>query len=242
MKLQIGSIITFSYASKRSHDHFPKCLILHPGWRSPGTNAGFLVHALNLNYLTDDETNLLRMIIDPGFQLKYFENMVKKNPYTAAEYSRVIGSAANANITSPHDFYIRVIRPFIQPRGWDPYRLYDPTKMLNTAVMQTQRQMLGSQDLQFFGSNPKDHGKDEKQILSDLAAKKAAAIQTGAGQLTPQEQKFIRMLKGKSLQLFQGYKAKFQNMKGPQMNNRTPNFKGNQTDPKNPPWMSDDLE
>jgi len=240
MRLSIGTIVTFSYISKRSHDRFPKILVLHPGWRNPGgTGDKLLVNGLNLNYLTDDETNLLRMVIDPGFQLKYFENMVKKNPGIAQQYNSIIGSAANSNITSPHDFYIRVVRPFIQPRGWDPYRLYDPSKMLNVKVLQTQRQMLGNKDINLFGSNPKDHGVDERKILLNIAAQSSGMA--GREPLTPQEQKFIKMLRGKSLQLFQMYKTRFQHMKGPSVNNRTPNFKGNQKGSKNPSWMDEDL-
>ena len=221
--------------SKRSNDRFPKILVLHPGWRNPGGSGDkLLVNGLNLNYLSDDETNLLRMIIDPGFELKYYENLLKKNLAVANEYNKIIGAASSAIITSPHDFYLRVVKPFIEgARGWDPYRLYDPTKMLNTKVLQTQRQMLGQYGIEAFGSNPPDHGKDEKSILADLAKKDVLKTQ-----LTPQEQKFIRILRGKSQQLFQNYKSKFQHMKGPLANNRTPNFKGNQ---KNPPWMDDEV-
>jgi len=236
MRLKIGSIVTFSYASRRSHDRFPKILVLHPGWRTPGTSGDLLVHALNLNLLTDDETNLLRMLIDPGFQLKYFENLVKKNPQVATQYNVIISSAANANITSPHDFYIRVIKPFIRLRSTDPYRLYKPALMINGKVLQTQRQMLGDQDIQFFGSNPANHGKDEKQILKDLALKKVAP-QRAESPLTPQEQKFIRSLRGRSLQLFQSYKTKFQHMKGPQAITRGTNTRGNQ-----PSWMTNQVD
>jgi hypothetical protein len=241
MRLQIGSIVQFSYSSKRSHDAFPRVLVLHNGWRSPDKGNKLLVHGLNLNYLTADETNLLRFLIDPGFQLKYFENMVEKNPSVAQEYTRIIASAANAVITSPHDFYIRVVRPFIQPRGWDPYRLYDPKLMINVKVLQTQRQMLGEQKSQFFGYNPPGAGKDEKEVLADLAMRQIAQ-QKGQGKaLTPQEQQFIRKLRGKALQLFQNYKSRFQAMQGPKMATRGMNFAGNQKGPKNPGWMKDEL-
>lgn len=243
MRLQIGSIIQFSYQSRRSHDKFPRVLVLHGGWSSPDKGNKLLVHGLNLNYLTADETNLLRFIIDPGFQLKYFENMAEKNPAIAQEYNKIIGQASNAIITSPHDFYIRVVRPFIQPRGWDPYRLYDPKLMLNIRVLQTQRQMLGEQKSQFFGMNPPGTGKDEKEILAGLALKQVAQSKGTADvnqRLTPAEQRFIRALRGKALQLFQSYKTRFSSMQGSKMVTRGMNFKGNQKGPNNPPWMGKD--
>lgn len=213
--------------------------MLHPSWRFyPNRSGGKpLVHGLNFNYLTDDEINLVRMIVDPGFQLKYFENMQKKNPNIANEFDRIIARAGAANITSPQDFYLRAVKPFIQPRGWDPYRLYDPLKMENIRILQTQKQMLGESKMPFFGMNQNNGaGKDEKQIVSDLAMKKSQEEKTGIKQLSPSENKFIHKLQGAAQRLFNNYKNKFQNARGPSMDNRAPNFGR-----KLPSFMDDDL-
>jgi hypothetical protein len=244
MNLQIGSLISFAYQSPRSHDRFPEILVLHPGWRFYPNRAGGkpLVHGLNFNYLNDDEINMIRMIVDPGFQLKYFQNLEKKNPGVAAEFDRIIGAAGAANITSPHDFYVKVIRPFIMPRQWDPYRLYDPQLMQNTRMLQNMQQFTGKNRVSIFGNTqPRGSGKTEQQVISDLALKKAQEEQTGIKQLTPTEQQMLTRLQGNALNLFNRYKIKFQNMRGPamdnRMQNRTPNFPGNQ---KTPGFYQDD--
>lgn len=240
MNLQIGNLISFSYLSAHSHDRTPEVLVLHPGWRFyPNRSGGKpLMHGLNFNYLTDDEINLIRMIVDPGFQLKYFENMQRKNPNIASEFDRIIGSAGAANITNPHDFYVKVIKPFIMPRRYDPYRLYDPSLIQNPRILQNTRQFTGENKMSFFGNTqPRGSGKTEQQIISDLALKKAQGEQTGVNQLTPTEQQFIRKLQGNALNLFNKYKQKFQYAKGPAMATRTPNLPGNL-----PNFMKDDLE
>jgi len=224
---QIGQLVSFSYPAvheqgTRAHDKRPKILVLHPGWRK---GSKLLVHGLNFNYLTDDEINLIRMLIDPGFQLKYFDNLQKKNPALAQEFDRIIGRAGAAVITSPHDFYLKVIKPFIQVRGWDPYRLYDPAKITGSRVVQSTRKMVGEQRLYSFGTNPmRDHGRNEKDIVADLAQRKAEEEKGGPKLLTPQEERFIKRLHGSALAVFQNYKNKFQHMKGPSMDLSMPSF------------------
>lgn len=242
MNLQIGSLITFGYQSPRSHDRYPEVLVLHPAWPYyPNRQGGkALLHGLNFNYMTDDEINMIRMIVDPAFQLKYFENMEKKNPGIAAEFDRIIARAGAGEITSPQQFYNNVIKPFIMPRNWNPYRLYDLGKMQGVRILQNTAQFTGANRVSIFGNTqPRGSGKTEQQILSDLALKQSQQQQTGVKQLTPQEVQFISKLQGNALNLFNRYKQKFQYAKGPQMNNRTPNFPGNQ---KLPGFMDDDLE
>jgi hypothetical protein len=238
MNLQIGSLISFAYQSPRSHDRYPEVLVLHPSWRFyPNRSGGkALMHGLNFNYLTDDEINMIRMIVDPGFQLKYFQNMERKNPGIAQQFDRIIANAGNANITSPHDFYLKVVKPFIMPKRYDPYRLYDPTQMQNTRILQTPRQFTGENKVSMFGNTqPRGSGKTEQQVISDLAAKKATEEQTGVKQLTPTEERFMRQLQGNALNLFNRYKMKFQAARGPAMDNRlpnrTPNFAKNNNQP-----------
>lgn len=238
MNIEIGALINFSYQSPRSHDKFPEVLVLHPNWRFYPNRAGGppMLHGLNFNYLTDDEINLVRMIVDPTFQLKYFDAMEKKNPGMAQEFDRIIARAGAANITSPHDFYLRAIKPFIQVRGWDPYRLYDLKRLQNVRILQTPRQMTGADKFATFGVGPsRGKGKSESQIISDLAMKKAQEEKAGVKQLSPAEDNMIRRLQGNALKMFQQYKTKFSGARGPQINNRMPNFPGNQ-----PKFMDDD--
>lgn len=232
MRLEIGQLITFSYQSARSHDDFPQVLILHPSWRNPARmpySNKLFIHGLNFNYLTDDEINIIRMFVDPAFQLQYFANMEKKNRNLAMEFDRIIARAGAANMLSPHDFYLKTIRPFIQPRGWDPYRIYDPGLLRNVRILQPQQSMLGKKKMGLFGvKDTRGAGKSEKQIVSDLALKAAQEERTGVRQLSQTEKSLIMRLQGNAQRLFQTYKKKFQYAKGAQVNNRTPNLPAHQ--------------
>ena len=56
------------------------------------------------------------MLVDVSFEVKYFENMAKKNPNIAQEFNRIITTAQNTDITSPEHFYKSAIQPFIRNR------------------------------------------------------------------------------------------------------------------------------
>lgn len=238
MQFKIGDLVQFSYLGKEVHDKYPQTLILHPGWRSPKHGMKLLIHALNFNYLTADEINIIRMMIDPGFELKYLENMYAKNNALATEFDNIISRAGNASMLSPHDFYLRVIRPFIMPRQWDPYRLYDPSKIANARLVQPSAKMLGKQEHYFYGTQrQKGKGKDENQILKTLAQKQAD-IESGTEVktvLTPSERRFIQQLQGKALNLFNDYKKRFNAARGPASTNRSATFK------KEPSWMKNPI-
>src|SRR5690606_39041826 len=105
---------------------YPQVLILHPRWdRYPPNNppGNFLVHGLNFNYLTANEINMIRMILDPSFESKYKQGLQMRDANLVRKFDDIMRSAANANVLSPHDFYLRVIKPFIAPKQWEPYRL-----------------------------------------------------------------------------------------------------------------------
>lgn len=141
MALEIGSFITFTYPAvhqqgTRAHDRFPNVLVLHPNWQGS-------LHGLNFNYMTDEEIHVIRMIIDPNYMDNYKESLQKTNPERVRELENILRTAENAHVTSPQDFYNRVIKPFIRPRGWDPYRRYRVEKMTNTRVIHNQREMTG---------------------------------------------------------------------------------------------------
>jgi len=212
MTYRIGDMITFTYSGNRVHDKFPNILVLHNNWQNN-------VHGLNFSYLTDDEINALRMMIDPAFELKYAENLQKKNPHIMMELDKIILRMGNANITSPRDFYLRVVRPFIMVRGWDPYRKYNPAKMVGVRVVQKREILTGEAKAGLFAStNVRDHGKSEKQILKDLAQASVDEEQSfGRGVLTPQENRFIGRLRGSALKIFDDYVKKFEYAKGPRM-------------------------
>jgi len=216
---QIGDLISFQYPAvhrqgTRAHDKVPSVLVLHPLW---GAN----LHGLNFNYLSNDEINMLRMLIDPAFQLKYAENLLRKNPNLIREFDRIIAQASNAGITSPRDFYMRIVRPVIITRGWDPYRRYSPSKMTNVRIVQRAATITGEQARWEFGTNAlRDRkGKKEKDIVRDLARKDSGQLETGE-RFTQTERQFISRLQGRALTLFRNYKRKFQASRGP----RTPTF------------------
>lgn len=206
---EIGDLISFTYPAihqqgTRAHDKYPQVLVLHNNWQNN-------VHGLNFNYLTDDEINVIRMMIDPSFQLKYVEDLERKNPNLVKEFDRIIGRAGAATITSPFDFYNRVVKPFIKQRGWDPYRRYRPDKMTNVRTVQKQRVMTGEERRRLFGVEPRSGGRSEKEIMRDLAIKDVE------NKANPQEKRFITRLQGDALDLFNRYKKAFQFAKGPRL-------------------------
>src|SRR3990167_3176570 len=181
---RIGDLIKFSYPAPhpnaegtRAHDKFPQVLVLHPNYRN-------LLHGLNTNYLTDEEINTLRMIIDPMFEMQQRENLRKKNPSAYAELESIImGTAAgaqgnrNAKMSSPLAFYRGIIRPFIFVRGWDPYRLYKPHLIKNARIIQPASHMMGEDSLAKW--------KKEREQMALAIQKKLAEANT------PQEKKEI---------------------------------------------------
>lgn len=134
MKYQIGDLVTFSYRGKRVNDPNPRILVLHPNWNN-------LTHGLNFNYLTTQEQNYIKAVINPVFEAE----IVKRDQRIAIQMQRIQATLNNLSITSPHEFYIRFVRGFIQPRGWDPYRLYSPASIQNARVLTPQRVMIGDQ-------------------------------------------------------------------------------------------------
>lgn len=141
--MEIGSIITFVYPAvhqqgTRAHDKNPKVLVLHDNWQG-------LVHGLNFNYLSPDEINMVRMLMDPKFEEQHKASLTRTNPYIVQEFDRIMQEVGNTTITSPHDFYTRAIRPFISKRGYDPYRLYTPSKMTNIKILETRKIMTGDE-------------------------------------------------------------------------------------------------
>jgi hypothetical protein len=236
--VQIGDLISFSYPAihqqgTRAHDKQPHVLILHPSWINVSrTGPKPYLHGLNFNYLSNDEINLIRMMIDTGFQLKYYGAMQKKNPALLAEFDAIIGKAGAATITSPHDFYLKVIKPFIRARGWDPYRLYDPQKMTGIKILQPQKIMIGEQKRWTFGTDDprRGTGQSEAEIVKRLAEKEAAEEEHVGHEdyLTPAEQRFIQRLAGSAKALFEKYKKQFQYAKGPRM--------GGMSFGSKPPW------
>lgn len=134
MAYQIGDLITFTYRGKKVNDANPKILVLHPEWRG-------VVHGLNFNYLTTQEQNYIKAVINPIFEAE----IIKRDPRIAMQMQRIQTTLNDLHITSPHEFYIRFVRGFIQPRGWDPYRLYTPDAMYSPRVLTSKAVMVGDQ-------------------------------------------------------------------------------------------------
>ncbi len=147
---KIGDQITFNYpASHRArtlaHDPTPTLLVLHTGYRGP-TDKQILVHGLNINLLTEKEIEYLRAVLNP----KYAEEIQKKDPAWATRLKSMESRYDSLNITHPKDFYVRFIKNFIKPRGYDPYRTYVPAKMAGVKVLVKKEIMTGEQQNSMF--------------------------------------------------------------------------------------------
>lgn len=211
MAYRIGDLISFGYPAvhqqgTRAHDKNPLVLVLHPNW-------GGVMHGLNFNYLTPDEINTVRMILDPMFEMQYREALQKRNPKAYAELDNILSGKVEgaegpnsrvAKITSPRAFYMNIIRPFIIARNYDPYRLYRPEKMSNVRIVQTSQHMTGVDSMAKF-----------KAQRANQAAKLPNNMRTQQNQTQAQQQS----QQGRGV--MQWFRDKFQNMRGP----RTPGFK-----------------
>jgi hypothetical protein len=135
---KIGDLATWTYSGPRSHDKYPQVLILHDNWEG-------LVHGLNFNYLSDDEINFLRVVLNPDFREEYEDKLKKQNPSLGRELNNIEHIYDALNINSPHDFYIRFVKRFIKPRGWDPYRKYSLKYIVSPRVLKRRNYMVGTQ-------------------------------------------------------------------------------------------------
>ncbi len=129
---QIGDLIRFTYPSR--NDPNPLVLVLHTNWRN-------LVHGLNFNYLTSQEQNYIKAVLNPVFE----SEIVKRDQRIATQMNAMQSQMNNLNVTSPHDFYLRFVRGFIKPRGWDPYRLYHERDMGNVRIATRKSIMVGDE-------------------------------------------------------------------------------------------------
>jgi hypothetical protein len=162
----IGDLISFMYPAvhqqqTRAHDRNPHVFVLHPNWRGK-------VHGLNLNYLTADEINVLRMIIDPFFEMKFRSSLQRRNAQAFNEMEKIITSTGpnrNAKLNNPQAFYNGIIKPFISVRGYDPYRIYTPSKMTGVRVIQKAAKFTGEESLLKFKQEKEELGRAVKQAL-----------------------------------------------------------------------------
>lgn len=167
MALEIGSLIIFSYPAvhkqgTRAHDKYPNVLVLHPSWQG-------CMHGLNFNYLTDDEINTIRMLMDPMFEVRYRESLERKNPNLFRELERIITTPSpfrNSKVTSPYEFYRGMIKPFLYGgTKRDCYRLYKPEKMTNIRVVQRASHMVGEDSLTKYKKEQEEMANAAKMAL-----------------------------------------------------------------------------
>lgn len=137
--MNIGDLVRFSYRGKIVHDPRPTVLILHPNWQNQ-------THGLNFNYLSEQEINYIRSVLNPVFAAE----MIKKDPRIASQMQRISHIINTLVITQPHDFYLRFVRGFIQPRGWDPYRRYTPSGISGVQTVVRQAVMVGTEKDSMF--------------------------------------------------------------------------------------------
>ena len=220
----VGDLIVFTYPAvhlqdTRAHDRYPKVLVLHTNWQGN-------VHGLNLNYLTEDEINTLRMVLDPYYEMKYSAALKQKNPTAYQELGHLlhgrVGEAAGSHsrmvkITSPRAFYLNIIKPFVMPRGWDPYRLYKPDKMTGIRILQKEYHMTGKDSYAQFQAQ-------QRQKLAQMTPDQLAAL-GGTPQPGQQQQAPSRGIMGQFIDKFRG-------TRGPQLPTRTPSFHPNPIAPR----------
>jgi hypothetical protein len=150
----IGDLVTFNYSGGTDvHDQHPVVLCLHNDWlcHTPRgmTGVGALhrefaggkrcVHGLNWNNLDEKERTYLRAVMNP----KYEMDMRKKDDEFAKKMSD-IHKIRDLDIQSPEDFYKRLIRPFIKPKGWEPYRRYRVDKIRGPRILMSKELLSGA--------------------------------------------------------------------------------------------------
>ena len=146
---RIGDLIAFGYHGEYSHEPMPpQVLVLHTSWvRRNFPNETPKVHSLAWNYLADNEINYLKAIMNPTFakQISQKDYQIRQQLMQVSAGSVTSG----ARIESPHDFYIRVIKPFINRH--DSYRLYKPENMINVKVINKREVLTGQEKGLFSG-------------------------------------------------------------------------------------------
>lgn len=187
MVFSIGDLVSFSYPLRpntRAHDPYPRVLILHPNWQG-------LVHGLNFNYLSNDEINTIRMLIDPFYEMKYRDALKRKNPKAFQELEAIITtpvqfagmSVRNAKMSSPQEFYRGVIRPFIMQRGWDPYRKYRADKVRHSRIVSPARVIMGEESLAKWRGEKDELVQELERVLKEA--------------VTPEQEKKVKETKQK---------------------------------------------
>jgi hypothetical protein len=191
---KIGDLISFTYEPQQPpskvHDKFPQVLVLHPNWEA-------LVHGLNFNYMSDDEKNTIRMLLDPMFEMKYRDALRNRNPNLFDELEGIVSGRAGSggglhkihppartqgaaskvkDINQPRAFYYAVIRPFIFRRGWDPYRKYKLSGMKNVRVVTPASVMTGEESLAKFRKEREEMAQRAKKALGEAKTPEDVAV------------------------------------------------------------------
>lgn len=151
----IGDIIAFRYPTKPvtgATEPNPKLLVLHPNWEGQ-------MHGLRLNYayMTAQQENVLKMFMSPKFQKMHKAALTREAPLLVQEYDRIIKEGGNTQVTSPQDFYRKMIRPFISPRDFEPYRRYKVGLVSGVRVVEPYHMILNPPQY-----NEKIHGPVEE--------------------------------------------------------------------------------
>lgn len=235
---QIGDIIVFSYEAQTNkvgrvgrHDRTPEVLVLHPSWRRPQESGVPLLHGLNFNYLSDDEKNVVRMIFDPMFEMKFRDALKNRNPNVYSELEKILSgeqegagravrqtgpdgrrpgvassSTSISAINSPEDFYHKLIRPFIYTRGWDPYRRYIPGRMKGVRILTPARVVTGEESIAKFRKEREEMAARAKKALGEA---KSPADQKIAKEALDKIKKETGMSQRKSLLTFFSERLKY---------------------------------
>ncbi len=151
----IGDIITFDYSlGTKVTDRLPLVLVLHDNWlcHTPRNMRGVsqldakkfgpttrCLHGLNWGMLDPQEKQYLYAVMNPMFEVQ----MLKKDP-SFADKMKTVTEAANVDINSPEEFYAKIIRPFIKPKNWDPYRRYRVDKIRAPRIVESKEKLSGA--------------------------------------------------------------------------------------------------
>jgi len=144
-----GDLVTFHYPAvhkrkSRAHDPNPTVLVLHPNYEGK-------VHGLNWGLMTPNQQNMIRMILDVGFEQQHKQALTRQDPSLMKEYDKVVGMASVTEINQPYPFYQQVIKKLISAGNlsasgvkYEPYRQYTLTNISSVRILQPAAIMMGS--------------------------------------------------------------------------------------------------
>ena len=140
-RFKIGDVVTFNYELGTDvHDDNPEVLVLHSNWEChPSDTKKRCLHGLNIGYLPQQHKSFIRAVVN-----EEFGKMIRQKDPVIDSWLKRIDHVKDLTIFSPYDFYLRFIRGYIQPRGWEPYRRYRLDKIRTPRILQPRKIYVGA--------------------------------------------------------------------------------------------------